>query len=273
MRTFRIALGLAAAACAFGILVSPALAKKTHTKPPRVLGKFVANYPNHKAITETSPAMVKGVGSEELIELGEGAVTIGNEKCQKVRSAGEVDAERSDTLYERVTFAKCAGRANVGTAKHVFEKIKIPKFSIAFEFHSNGFVEGGEGENTSVHISPTSVSFATRKDSPCTIVIPAQDLPAKAARKPENEFEATSYETEQVPAKIKKFPTGFEEQLDITMEFHKVHTEIHATPGCEPEPGFDGKKGIIDAELEELKIRNGNLGFRDKQEVEEEEKA
>ena len=272
MRTFRITLGLVASMCVFGTLASPALAKKSHVHP-RILGKFVANYPNKKPISESSPAMAKGVGSEELIELAEGALTIGNEKCKKISSAGGVDSERSDTIYQRITFVGCFAKTIVGTSKHVTEEVKLPKFSIALEFHSNGFVETGENENSSVEIKHSSVFIKPRKGSACTIVIPAQTIPVKAIKKPENEFEAASYETEQIPAKIKKFPTGFEEELDITMEFKKVQTEVEGTEHCHVGAGFKGNNGVFDAEIEELKIKNGNLGFRDKEEVEAEEKV
>jgi len=270
MRTFRLVLGLAAAVCAFGTLAAPALAKKNHTHP-HILGKFVANYPSGKPISETSPAMAKGVGDEELIELAEGALTIGDEKCRKVSSAGSVDAERSDTLYQRITFVGCWAKTLVGTSKRVTEEVKVPKFSIALEFHSNGFVETGEGENSSVEIKHSAIFIKPRKGAACTIVIPAQTIPIKAIKKPENEFEAASYETEEVPAKIKKFPSGFEEELDITMEFKKVQTEVEGNEHCHVGPGFKGNNGVFDAEVEELRIKNGNLGFRDKEEVEAEE--
>jgi hypothetical protein len=264
-------LGLAALVCAFGTLASPALAKKK--AHPQVLGKFVASYPSGRPISESWPTVARGVGDEELIELAEGALTIGPERCEKISSVGGIDWERSDTLYQRIAFTGCWGTTYVGTAKHIFEEVKIPKFVLAMEFHSNGFGETGEGEASMVHIDPTSVFIKPGKGASCTIVIPAQTIPVKAIKKPESEFEAASYETEDEPAKIKRFPSGFQEELDISMEFKKVVTEVEGSEHCHVGPHFKGSNGIIEAELEEVKIKKGNLGFRDKEEVEAEEKV
>jgi hypothetical protein len=265
--------GFVAVLCAFGTLAAPALAKKVHTKPPRVLGKFVANFPSGKAINESSPVTDKGIGSVERIELAEGAITIGDERCKKIKSSGSVNWERSDTIIQVIKFQGCKGTTDVGTSKNVKEQLKLPNFKIAFEFHSNGFAESGEGETSSVNIQKTSVFVKASKGSPCTIEIPAQTIPVKATKKPENEFEAASYETEEIPAKIKKFPKGFQEKLDIEMEFKKVIANVLPSALCSVGPGFKNNKGIINAELEEITIKNGNLGFRDKEEVEAEEGA
>lgn len=263
-------LGLAAAVCAFGTLAAPALAK--HKEHPHVLGKFVANYPNGAPISEASPAVATGLGWLEKIELAEGAVTIPEEGCKRIKSSGEVVSERSDTIYQDISFHGCHGITDVGTAKHVKAVAKIPNFSIAMEFHSNGFAETGLGEASSVHIEHAAVHFKAYKGSPCVVVIPSQTIPIKALKKPEGEFEAAEYETEfEEPVKLKKFPAGFQEKLDIDMEFTKVEAYVEPNEKCEVGAGFNGKTGVVDAELEEMTIKNGNLGFRDKEEVEAEE--
>lgn len=273
MRRIWIGVGLIAALCAFCTVAAPALAvthKKTHTKPPKVLGKFVANYPSGKKINETSKAFDKGIGSVETLKLGDGGIEV--ESCKKVKGQGGVDWERSDTLFELVSFTGCKVRTRFGEAAHA-KGVKIPNFKIAFEFHSNGFVETGGGEATSVHINKTAVYIKGPKGSPCTVELPSQTVPLKATKKPENEFEAATYETEKHPAKIKKFPAGFEEELDLYTEMNKVVSKIKKSADCPVEPKYKNNTGVIEIELEELKIKNGNLGFRDKAEVEAEEKA
>jgi len=272
MRRIWIGVGLIAALCAFCATAAPSLAvthKKTHTKPPKVLGKFVANYPSGKKINETNKVVDKGIGSVETLQLADGKLSI--ESCKKIKSSGGIDWERSDTIFELVSFTGCLGRS--GEKEAVEERhLKIPNFRIGFEFHSNGFVETGGGEAASVHVNKTAVFIKAHKGSQCTIEVPAQTLPVKATKKPENEFEAATYETEEYPAKIKKFPAGFQEELDITTELKKVVANVKGTY-CIRKPKYKNNTGEIDIELEEVKIKNGNLGFRDKAEVEAEEKA
>jgi hypothetical protein len=280
MRRIRIGIGLVVALCAFCTAAAPSLAaphKKAHTKPPKVLGKFVANFPHGPKITETSKAVDKGVGSVEELKFigGKGAATwftispgARGTGCRKVKSSGGVDSERSDTLFESVEFMDC--RAALGF-EGVKEVPKISNFKIGFEFHSNGFIESGGGEATSVHVNHTAV-FIKRKGGLCTIEIPAQTVPIKATKKPENEFEAATYETEKYPEKIKRFPAGFQEELDITVELSKVVSHVHKGPYCDV-GAYKNDTGVMDFELEEVEIKKGDLGFRDKAEVEAEEKA
>ena len=273
MRRIRIGIGLVVVAlCAVGAVASPSFAithKKTHTKPAKVLGKFVANYPHGPKITETSKAVDTGIGEVETLQLGDSAIDV--ETCKKVKSGGGVDSERSDTLFELVTFIGCKVRTQFGEHAHA-KGVKIPNFKIAFEFHSNGFVETGGGESTSVHISKTTVFIKGPKGIPCQVELPAQTVPVKATKKPENEFEAATYETEKHPAKIKKFPAGFQEEIDLFTEMEKVVSHIKKSPNCPVEPKYKDNTGVIEIELEEVKIKKGNLGFRDKAEVEAENK-
>lgn len=276
MRRIWIGAGLIATLCAFCTAAAPALAvshKKTHTKPPKVLGKFVANYPSGKKINETNKAFDKGIGSVEVLKLADGAINVVS--CKKVKSAGGINWERSDTIFQLVSFDGCRAKSYFGESPFT-EVLKIPNFKIGFEFHSNGFVETGGGESTSVHVDKTSVIIKGPKGSQCEVELPAQTLPVKATKKPENEFEAATYETEEHPAKIKKFPAGFQEELDIYTELKKVVANVKKlTPSCvDKSPGkYKNNTGEIEIELEEVRIKNGNLGFRDKAEVEAEEKA
>jgi hypothetical protein len=271
MSKVRIILGLAVAACAFSTLAAPALARRG--RPKALFGDFIASFPNGTPISPSSPATATGIGSVERINIAEGAVNIGNEKCKKIKSTGKVESEKSETFTQVITFTGCTGLTNVGTADNVFEEVRIPKFMIAMEYHANGAVEVGGEEAPTANILHTNIVIQTAKHAHCVVEIPSQSTPFKALKKPENEFEAGAYGTEPAafhPQKMKKFPKGFQEELDITMEFEKVVANVIPSPTCFVGAGFKDKKGFIEAEIEEVKIKNGNLGFETKAEVEAE---
>ncbi|HYM55837.1 MAG TPA: hypothetical protein VES97_10770, partial [Solirubrobacteraceae bacterium] len=157
------------------------------------------------------------------------------------------------------------------------EEVKLKSFAIDFEFHSNKAAVIGEGEGEIKIKKDSTLSIPVGKGA-CTVVIPEQTIPEKAERKPELEYEAASYTTEFEPAKIKKFPSGFQEKLNIEMEFKKVESWVKPAPGCAPggvvnevpeTPGFGYVvygNGTMELELEEITIKNGNVGFEPKKE-------
>jgi hypothetical protein len=264
-------LGLVVAVCAFGTLAAPALAR--HGRPKALFGDFIASFPNGTPISSSDPATATGIGFVELIDIAEGAILIQEEKCKKIRSTGKVDSEKSERFTQEIKFSGCSGVTNVGTAGSVLEEVRIPTFTIAMEFHANGAAEVGGEEAPTATIAHTTIFIRTSKRAACTVEIPSQSTPFKALRKPENEFEAGAYGTEPAilhPEKMKKFPKGFQEELDITMEFEKVVARVIPSPTCFVGAGFKANKGIIEAEIEEVKIKQGNLGFETKAEVEAE---
>jgi len=286
MRAFRIMLGLAATLCAFGVSAVPALAHPE--KPKAIFGKFIANYPlSPGAITPTSQASDRGLGSVEEINLADDGLVITKTEPGKlsgctVKSKGKVESESSDKFFQAITFSKCY--ATKGFGKHGEEKVKLKKFNIDFEYSSDGALKVGEGEGEIKIVSKSALSIPVGKNV-CTVVIPEQTLPAKALIK-EEEYESAEYETEvNHEVNLKKFPAGFQNKLDIEMHFKKIETWVKPVPGCEqpggaldetpetPAFGYDVfNKGNIEMELEEITIKNGNLGFETKAEVEKAEK-
>jgi len=265
-------MGLAAVACALGTLAAPALAKKP--KPPVVFGKFVASFPGGAPISPTEEATAKGHGDLEGLNLAHGALRI--EECNDVKSVGSVDSERSETFFQNVTFIHCY--ANVTINKGFTEQLKLPKFTLGMEFRSNKSVEVGEGAESETEIvRPSTVTIPIGKRAPCQVTIPQQIVPGKAATKPEREYEAAAYETEKEPANLKKFPLGYQEKLYIAMEFSKVEAWVKPNEHCIYAEGEEGAydntpgtpaygyvvygKGTLDAELEEITIKHGNIGF------------
>lgn len=307
MRRVRVLIGFAAAVFAFAALAAPALAKKEHTKVQ--FGKFIASIPG-KTISEAEPATANGHGSSFAesngapsggilegpsgpgIELAGGALTIS--KCTRdLASTGKVISEKSETFLQNVTFKNCYAQSYTGKNKEIISETKLPTFTIALEFHSNGSAVAGESEAGEVRIreNSTVVIPVPSKKAPCKVTIPAQTIPEKAVNKPEREYESAFYETEHETVegkkKLEEFPRGFYEMLDIETEFTKVEAWIKPGEHCVSVNGEEGAfdkeagspgfgydvytKGNFDIELEEIEIKHGNLGWEEKSEVEKEE--
>jgi hypothetical protein len=286
MRRVRVLIGFAAAVFAFAALAAPALAKKEHTKVQ--FGKFIANIPG-STISEATPATATGTGTVLAgpkgpgIELAGGALTIA--KCTTaLKSSGRVVSEKSETFLQNITFKNCYAQSFLGKNEGVISETKLPKFTLALEFHSNQSAVAGEssGEVKVMENSTIVIPVPSRK-SPCRVTIPAQTIPNEAITKPEDEFESAFYETEHEEVegkrKLERFPSGFEEQLDVETEFTKVEAWIKPQEHCfdtagegavDNEVGSRGygyvhfNKGIFDIELEEIEIENGNLGWEEK---------
>jgi hypothetical protein len=279
MRRVRVVLGFAAVVCAFGALTAPAFAKRT--KEPVIFGKFTASI-NGKTISPAEPAKTKGHGEVTAMKLGPyvfGGRNLGEGKhgpiCEKaLKSEGQVVSESSETFLQNVSFKKCVSTVRAGSS----EEAVVFHFTLGMEFHSNGSAVVGESEETEVKIIKGSVVHFKGSKSSCEVIIPEQTIPVKAATKPEKTFESAGYstETEAVEGKkaMKEFPSGFQEKLNITMEFKKVHTIEQLTPGkCTNQKLEEGgtfnkehdtveyNNGVLEAELEEISIKGGNVGF------------
>jgi hypothetical protein len=253
-------LGLSLALCACGVLAASAFA----AKEPTIFGEFTANIPGG-TISEATPATFKSKeGSVSELKLAATPIT-----CERLGAKGTVTAERSSTLLATLTLSKCfyvdkepGGRI----VKHTLH-IKLP-----VAFHSNGSSElGGE---VNEEIGPTSIGVKS-SHTPCVITIPQQQVPVKV--KPEGSEDAT-YTPEFAEAIGKKneelFPKG-KEQLEIVVEFKNIQTTVQTAPGkCEyvkeESSKFNKETGVIeygggklDAELDEVNISKGNIGFEE----------
>ncbi|HEV3036070.1 MAG TPA: hypothetical protein VGX72_14925 [Solirubrobacteraceae bacterium] len=279
MRRVRVVLGFAAVICAFGALTAPAFARE---RKPAIFGKFTASI-NGKTISPGEPAATKGHGEVEAMKLGPYVFTgrnLGEGKhgpvCERaLKSQGEVASESSETVVQNITFSKCVSTRRAGSS----EEAVVFHFTLGMEFHSNGSAVAGESEATEVKIIKGSTVHFKGSKSTCEVIIPEQTVPVKAATKPEKEYESAAYETEEEEVEgkkaLKEFPSGFQQKLDITMEFKKLHTieQLNPAKGCTngklEEGGTFNKEhdtveyanGILEAELEEIEIKGGNVGF------------
>jgi hypothetical protein len=205
------------------------------------------------------------------------------EECIDVRSSGKVDEESSEHLFQEVSFKHCYSYVHLGGKKSgLMGRFKVKTFKLAMEFRSNKSVELGEGaENELEIVRPSTVTIRT-KGVPCKVTIPRQVLPSKEVSKTEKEYGVAGYETEISPAKMKKFPSGFQEKLDIVVEYGKMTAWVKPNENCLYGPGEEGSYdsnpetpaygyvvyggGMLEAELEEIEIKNGDLGFEPKPE-------
>lgn len=263
MRRVRIIVGLAAAACALAVFATPTFAA--------TFGNFAAHI-SGQTISPGTPAEAKGHGEASEIQLGQYKIS-----CEKeIKSKGKVTAEHSSEFFQEMRFSKCktlnSGTGPIGESKNVH-------FKLLMTFKSNGSTEFGP--ESEVEVAKTEVAFKASGSS-CIVTIPQQDVPKGAEKHPEKEWEAASYSTEKEAVEgkrnLEKFPSGFQEKLDISMELKGIHTLVKLTPSCtykgkegpggteegkyNPETGdVEFTNGKLEAELEEITIKGGDLGF------------
>ncbi len=264
MRT-KIAIGGLIAALAL-TLASSAYAMPAHKERPKVFfGEFVASRAEGP-ITKENPATVKGHGEAEF------SVGPWTWECEKLKSTGAMEAERSETFWTAIKFSGCSGTRTL--AKGITEHVKFKMGAgTVMEFKANG--SGQFGENSGeLRVKKGSTIIAKAKGGACKIELPQQYIPVKAEVKPEHEFEAVTYSNEPPEPTAKKniYPTGFKQRLEIEWETAHFLYYIPADngSGCEfsESAGNYNKemhrvelKGSFEGFLEELEIKNGEFEF------------
>ncbi len=225
MRHLRTPVGLIAIVCAFAVTAAPALAKE-----------FVASKLGNTRGTN--------VGTQEF-KFGIFKIT-----CEHAGEKGSVTALTSKTLYDVVKLGRCVTEAKIG-GKPFFLKTTF-RTPVDFEYHANGFTETGaesESEVALVAAGAVEVKVAAIK---CVITWPAQTVPLKAERKPEEEYSSVLYSNEEAPTtRLGMFPTGFQKKLLISNELKGM--EYSYTEGQCEEYEKEGKsatyKGTLRDEL------------------------
>jgi hypothetical protein len=256
MRRVRMVIGIATAAVALAS-AGPAFAK---TEEKHFFGDFTASVAG-QTITPATPVTAKGLG--EVDELAIAGVHI---ECAGLKGTAEAEEERSTSLKMTLTFKKCSHPDRQGQAEsHPGVTFKKP---LVLDFHANGSarvvtIEENEAE---VKIKPAK----------CKYHIPEQELPLGAEGKPNREFEDAEYssETESITTNggLKKFPSGIRERLDVFMLFRGVKTTFKPEGAqCEyvhgEEAKFNAETGLVEttskleAEVEEITLKNGSIGF------------
>jgi hypothetical protein len=257
MRRVRIVIGIATAAVALAS-AGPAFASKEVEK--HFFGEFTA-FKLGQTISPASPVVAKGLG--EVDELKIAGVTI---ECGALTGTAEAVAERSTSLKMTLGFKKCTHEDHQGNAiSHPHVNFKKP---LVLNFHANGSARVVTIEEDEAEV--------TIKPAHCKYHIPEQEIPLGAENKPNNEFEDAEYstETETIETKggLKKFPSGVRERLEVDMVFKGIKTTFKPEgPQCEyvkgEEAKFNPEKGVVEttskleAEIEEITVKNGSIGF------------
>jgi len=299
MRSVRtMGVGLAVLVCAFAALSAPAFAGHGRTIETHLFGKFVASTTGvakgHGTVTalrigpykftgpelfETVEVEKKGEKIKEIVpkknkagevEFGPLCKTIKGSATEDLTSRGEVKAGDSESIVQNLKFNHCVSSRPAGNDSGGLEEQVTATFTLGFEFHSNHSATLGESTSEVTIKSEGPVVFKGSK-SQCTVEIPKQVLPVKAGtEKGENEeFESALYATEEESTvgekHLEKKFGPVHDTLDIEGEFSKVLSEVPLTGKCFDKKGSPEEKvfknGIVNFELEEIGLKDGNLSF------------
>jgi len=241
----RSLLAPALAASALAIAATPALAHRA----------AVAAAPH--AFTGSEQLEVRASASgAQTFTFGPFAVT-----CEKAKSVtGHGTAMwPSQTLAVEMKYSGCSAVAML----HGMGELKLKaKFltPLTLNYHSNGFVEAGaegtvvDGKLEGAHEAEIALSGAFK----CTIDVEPGTFPARAIKKPEEQFEAATYKVEE--EKIEKGKkVGVQDKLAITTALSKMAYEFEGE-FCEALSKTEGKSGSYSGALL-AELPKANLGF------------
>jgi hypothetical protein len=243
-----MAIALAAAVCLLGVTAGSALA---HQFTFNVVGK---------TITPEAPVKMSAVGGTQAFKFNGGKIV-----CEKMSGKGYATSETSNILKLFIVFGKCYVPVKWSTgelhiAAHFIKKEPL-KDDVEFAFHANGFAETGtEGEEYELEVGQSSaeLKFGSKL---CTIEWPAQTVPIKAEKKPEEEYFSAVYSNESVPNEhLKAFPSGFQEKLVIANTFKKMKYVYTEGQCSEFEKGTEGNTANYEGTTT-VTLASGNVGW------------
>jgi hypothetical protein len=265
MRHIKLIGGLAVAVCVLAVSAAPVMA---HQFVASKTGKT-----NGKGFEEilVEPGVAPEFDPARMQEWRFGAFRI---LCYKATGAGEVTETHSETFTTKTKYSKCGWYPQSSNTLHV--AASFSKEGITVIYHANGYTEAvgnGEGEEYEFKKAEVLESAAFIKISStkiCKIVIPAQTIPVRAVKFPNEEFSSAVFSTIQTPAtNIKLFPSGFQKRIVIANEFKKMQfkyageeTQCTTAPEFEKlsEEGGGGTAGVYKGNLEE-RLGAGDLSW------------
>jgi hypothetical protein len=234
MRQLWRPVGLVAFACAFALLSTSAIAAEFHaSKTGKTRGKTFEEEPH-------------------VWKFGGIKVT-----CLKAGQTGEVLEGSKKTLLDKVKYGECSTEARLG-GEPIFLKTRFLT-PVYFEYHANGFAEfGGSSESELKLVTPSSIEIKISAIK-CIIEVPPQTIPVKAEKKPEGEYSAVAFSTEEFPNGNKLlFPEGVQKKLLIENALKGIFYEF--TEGqCSEFEHTEGKGMYTGPLLDEL--IKGSLWF------------
>jgi hypothetical protein len=258
MRHFRRNLALGVVVCAFGGGVTPAMAHQ-----------FTASKKAH-VISEAEPVLTRGRGVGNIAEVTINGKTYefkeefifgGNKiRCAKASTTGKVTEPEFKTLTVFVKFSECKTEVKAGQITYYIATSFNEGKPVTFAYHVNGFVELGTEVETEVALSGGAASFKI-SGGLCTLSWPAQTVPTKAIKHPEEEFSAAVYSNEFIlSARPSLFPpNGEQEKLLIANEFKGMKFEYEGGQ-CSELDKTTSNAGKFFGNIQE-EVSGGNLGF------------
>jgi hypothetical protein len=265
MRHIKLVGGLAVAVCVLAVSAAPVMAHQfVASKTGKTNGKGFEEIPVERGVApEFEPARMQ--------EWRLGAFRI---LCYKATGAGEVTEGTSETFTTTTKYSKCGWYPQGTNTLHV--AASFSKTGVTVIYHANGYTEAvgnGEGEEyefKKAEVLETAAFIKVSSTKLCKIVIPAQTIPVRAIKFPNEEFSSAVFSNIETPAtNLKLFPSGFQKRLVISNEFKKMkfkyageETQCTTAPEFEKlsEEGGGGVTGVYKGQLEE-RLPAGDLSW------------
>jgi hypothetical protein len=209
--------GLAVAVCVLAVSAAPVMAHQfVASKTGKTVGKGYEEIIVEKGeAPEFEPARMQ--------EWKFGAFRI---LCYRAVGAGEVTETTSETFTTTTHYGKCGWYPQKNTL-HV--AASFSKSGITVIYHANGYTEAvgnGEGEEyefKKAEVLETAAYIKVSSTKLCKIIIPAQTIPVRAVKFPNEEFSSAVFSNIETPASnLKLFPSGFQKRMVISNEFKKM---------------------------------------------------
>ena len=237
----RRSMAAAVAASVVALAAAPALAVKTEPPNPH---NFVGS---------------EGVEPRFAGE-GEFALKPFTVTCEKAKStaSGVTPAFPSKTLTAVVKYSGCEATATVNKAEYEMKARFLTP--VTFNYRANGVVEVGAGGtvNGGKLEGAGAIEIAVKGAFKCTIDIAPGTYPSKSLRKPEAEYEAATFATEEETVQKGKTSVVVK-KLAIGTELTKMPYSLEGE-FCEALPKTEYTSGTFAGSLV-AEIRKGSIGW------------
>ncbi len=265
MKHTRMLVGLAAAVGALAVSAVPAMGHDfVASKTGKLSGKGYEEIPP----VEKGSGEFRGFEPEHMQSWKFGGFTI---YCYSASSKGEVTETTSDVMQLTTKYGACGWYPNPKVDLH--SSAAFAPTGITVKYHANGYVqtlENGEEVEYKGELLPSSASIKV-SGKICKIEIPAQTIPVRAIKFPNEEFSSVLYSnfTTPVAKPTKEFPLGEQEKVLITnawkgIKYHFGGEENQCTNPeyFEKQSGEEGglAGGVYKGQLE-AKLGGGNLKY------------
>jgi hypothetical protein len=231
-------------------LIVAALALAIGTASASAEHQFTAS-----AVNKPFPLKIVGRGEEQTLRFGKFKVA-----CERTTVVGSITGSPASEIKVAQRFRECVdveGRfENTETEPPI--RFESP---VEFTYYANGSAEVGHEEEMELG----QITLRVGNTGGCRVVWPRQKVPLrKIENNPEGEFGSVTYEPfeEKVSgkSKLKKFPSEFQQKLDIVNVLRNMKYEYKPKGLCENFETGEKQGSNLEGELE-AEIRGGNLSW------------